>query len=193
MKKEGLKENILKLREKGYSYNKIVEELNCAKSTVSYHCSKNEIKHYKFDGFEKIQKLYDEIGNYKKVAEELNLSKSFVRKHIKIKKIKKDPLERKKDVSNNVMNWRKRVKIKLVEYKGGKCLNCEYNKSIRSLTFHHLNPEEKDFGISGKSYSFERMKKEVDKCILLCANCHNEVHDEIEQNGFSEIVNNIAP
>jgi len=59
------------------------------------------------------------------------------------------------------------------------------------MTFHHEDPNKKDFNISGKSYSFERMKKEVDKCILLCGNCHGEVHEEIFEKGYSNIINNI--
>jgi predicted HNH restriction endonuclease len=38
--------------------------------------------------------------------------------------------------------------------------------------------QEKDFSISGKTLSFEKMKKEVDKCILVCSNCHSEIHSE---------------
>jgi hypothetical protein len=65
-----------------------------------------------------------------------------------------------------------------VEYKGGCCERCGYNKSNSVLQFHHLNPQEKDFNIGNKSYSFERIKKEVDKCIMVCANCHIEIHEE---------------
>jgi hypothetical protein len=76
-----------------------------------------------------------------------------------------------------VIRWRQRAKLKLVEYKGGKCIRCGYNKCIASLNFHHRDPEEKEFSITGKSYSFERLKKEVDKCDLVCANCHGEIHN----------------
>jgi hypothetical protein len=84
----------------------------------------------------------------------------------------------KSDGQYAVINWRKRTKIKLVEYKGGKCERCGYDKYPEVLEFHHKDPNEKDFSISGKSWSFERLKKEVDKCILLCANCHRETHIE---------------
>ena len=60
------------------------------------------------------------------------------------------------------------------------------------LQFHHLNTEEKDFTISAKSYSFERLKKEVDKCVMLCSNCHIEVHEEIRINGYSEKLKEIG-
>ena len=81
--------------------------------------------------------------------------------------------------SNYVINWRKRTKRKLVDYKGGKCVKCGYKKCIEALEFHHVDPNGKDFSVAGKSLSFERMKKEVDKCILVCANCHKEIHYSI--------------
>lgn len=83
--------------------------------------------------------------------------------------------------SISVLNWRNRTKQKLVEYKGGKCQKCGYDKPIWNVyDFHHRDPNEKDFGISAKSWSFERLKEEVDKCDLLCRNCHSEVHWELD-------------
>lgn len=79
----------------------------------------------------------------------------------------------------NSRRCKKNLKEKLVEYKGGKCEKCGYNKCITALEFHHINPEEKEFNIDGRS-SFEKSKKEVDKCILVCANCHREIHYEIQ-------------
>ena len=68
-----------------------------------------------------------------------------------------------------------------VSYKGRKYEKCNYNKSISALEFHHLNPNQKEFTISHKrSYTFnEDIKKELDKCTLLCANCHREEHDQL--------------
>ncbi|OGF20375.1 hypothetical protein A2Y83_03425 [Candidatus Falkowbacteria bacterium RBG_13_39_14] len=70
-----------------------------------------------------------------------------------------------------------------MEYKGSKCAICGYNKCIQSLEFHHVNSKGKDLGISAKGYtrSWNEVKKEIDKCILLCANCHREVHEGITQ------------
>ncbi len=80
---------------------------------------------------------------------------------------------------DNVANQRRRVKKKLIEYKGGKCEKCGYNKCVSALEFHHLDPSKKDFGIGGKGNTrkLELMIKEVDKCILVCSNCHREIHD----------------
>lgn len=76
-----------------------------------------------------------------------------------------------------VMNWRNRTKMKLVEYKGGKCELCGYCKEIpAAFHFHHVDPEKKDFNVSGCSRKFESLLEEVKKCQLLCGNCHAEVH-----------------
>jgi hypothetical protein len=61
--------------------------------------------------------------------------------------------------------------------KGGKCVFCGYNKYIGSLDFHHTNPNEKKYSISDlRTYSFDTLKIELDKCILVCRNCHGELH-----------------
>lgn len=83
--------------------------------------------------------------------------------------------------STSVMAWRNKAKIKLIEYKGGKCIICGYDKTQypRAFVFHHENPNNKDFSIGGKSYAFERLQQEVDKCVLMCSRCHNELHDTL--------------
>lgn len=72
---------------------------------------------------------------------------------------------------------RREVKRKCVEYLGGCCSNCGYNKSLSALDFHHLNPEEKDKTYVNWRLKFDKLIKELDKCILLCANCHRELHE----------------
>lgn len=81
----------------------------------------------------------------------------------------------------NVDNKRKKIKIESIKYKGGKCEICGYNKCNAALEFHHLDPNEKDFGIASKGYtrSWEKIKAELDKCIIVCANCHREIHENI--------------
>lgn len=183
---KGLKLKILKLRKKGLTYNEIKNELNCSKGTISYHCRKNGMSDFNMfvvpskDEISLMQKIYDECGSYKKVSEKVKWSSSTVLKYIKtIKKNKQTKEERKKSVSKSVTNWRRRTKQKLVDYKGGKCIVCDYNKSLRAMEFHHLDPSEKDFSISGKSWSYEKLRQESDKCILVCNRCHAEIHDNI--------------
>ena len=77
-----------------------------------------------------------------------------------------------------VKKRRKKLREMSVEYKGGKCETCGYSKCIEALEFHHKDPSQKDFGISAKGYtrSWEKVRQELDKCIMLCANCHRELH-----------------
>jgi endogenous inhibitor of DNA gyrase (YacG/DUF329 family) len=85
---------------------------------------------------------------------------------------------RKKYLKLRISDFRRETKLKCIEYKGGKCEICGYDKCPASLAFHHLDPSQKDFGISssGFSRSFEKCKPELDKCILVCMNCHGEIH-----------------
>lgn len=81
--------------------------------------------------------------------------------------------------SKFVISWRQRKKVELIRDKGGKCEKCGYNKEVpAAFAFHHRDPKKKDFSISGKSWSLERLKKEAKKCDLLCVRCHAELHDE---------------
>lgn len=82
-----------------------------------------------------------------------------------------------------VAKRRKIIREKALEYKGKKCAICGYNKCNNVLEFHHVDDNVKDFGISAKGYtrSWNKVKQELDKCILLCANCHREVHEGITQ------------
>lgn len=67
-----------------------------------------------------------------------------------------------------------------IEYKGGSCVKCGYNKCQTALEFHHLDPTKKDFSIAGNHLkSFKNLKVELDKCILICSNCHQELHFSI--------------
>lgn len=249
-----LKEKIIYLRKKEYTYNQIIEELGCSKSTISYHCkeldnsitdknvkiknkkqekdrsflienididliilyrkdkkSYSEIKEktgysiniiskvcrefnlFKYRRFSNIDKsiieqiniLYSEVRSTRKVSKELNISRDSVSKYLNNdnRLLSKENRGRTISASQAVVDWRRRTKVKLVEYKGGECIRCGYKKSLGALELHHLDPNEKDFTIGGKSWSFERLKKEADKCILVCSNCHIEIHEEIRNSG----------
>jgi hypothetical protein len=69
----------------------------------------------------------------------------------------------------------------LVEYKGGACKMCGYNKCTRALHFHHRNPLDKSFDLCTtemKAKNWDLVLKEADKCDLVCSNCHCEIHDK---------------
>ena len=72
---------------------------------------------------------------------------------------------------------KQKYKLKMIEYKGGKCERCGYDKNISALDFHHIDPSTKKFTLSDTHHSWDETKKELDKCILVCANCHRELHN----------------
>lgn len=73
---------------------------------------------------------------------------------------------------------RKALKKMAIAYKGGCCLVCGYNRHVGSLHFHHTEPGQKDFSFShhGSCRSWPNARRELNKCVLLCANCHGETH-----------------
>ena len=72
-------------------------------------------------------------------------------------------------------NIDKRLKAK--KDKGGKCFICGYDKFIGALEFHHINPNTKEHSLVHTfKLSDTKIKEELDKCVLLCSNCHKEVH-----------------
>lgn len=75
--------------------------------------------------------------------------------------------------------WTLKEKQKAIDYKGGKCCVCGYNRCAAALDFHHKDPSEKNgygTGTLKAHWSFEKNKPELDKCVLLCVRCHRELH-----------------
>ena len=69
-------------------------------------------------------------------------------------------------------------KVKLLKMKGDKCEHCGYNKTFRVLTFHHKDPSKKNFGLDSRTImtrKWDELVEEVNKCRLLCLNCHMEI------------------
>lgn len=87
------------------------------------------------------------------------------------------PYRNKADLyKNQVQRWI-RIKKKAIEYLGGKCINCGYNKYYGALHFHHREPYEKDVVWTKlRLRSWDKITHELDKCDCLCANCHAEEH-----------------
>lgn len=78
---------------------------------------------------------------------------------------------------------RYRAKKLAVDYLGGKC-KCGWSGDVSGFDFHHRNPEEKSFNVSGlklASISWEEAKVELDKCNLLCALCHRLEHSSYDK------------
>lgn len=71
----------------------------------------------------------------------------------------------------------------LIALKGGQC-SCGYKKCSSALSFHHRDPKTKVFGLSKEAlwkFSWEKILSEVEKCDLVCLNCHAEIHEKIHQ------------
>ena len=72
---------------------------------------------------------------------------------------------------------RRSMKLQAIKLLGGKCSICGYNKCVDALEFHHKDPTIKEFKLgSGNTMSWKEYKSEALKCILVCSNCHKEIH-----------------
>jgi 5-methylcytosine-specific restriction endonuclease McrA len=91
--------------------------------------------------------------------------------------------DRREYLKEAVKKRRKFLREKAREYGGGKCMICGYTRCSAALDFHHIDSRTKEFGLSvkGLTRSWEKMKEELDKCVLICANCHREVHAGMTQ------------
>jgi predicted HNH restriction endonuclease len=90
-------------------------------------------------------------------------------------------------------NWRKKkrrdlIKLACIQYLGGVCMKCHHRQHPSTFDFHHRNPNNKVFSISAAIYkddlTFEQIKDELDKCDLLCSNCHRLLHSEEVENQY---------
>ena len=157
------KKTLISLLGKGYKVNHIGVELGKSNSTVRYWLKKHGLKasggvpgqtcntcdkHKSFDSF-RFHKARDKYYKKCKACE-----------------------------NKTALLYRRETKEKMVVYKGGKCEKCGYNKSLNALEFHHVNPDEKDTRLNSVKNFTSKIREELDKCQLLCANCHREVHDD---------------
>ncbi len=78
-----------------------------------------------------------------------------------------------------VSRRRRKVKAILVGEAGGRCCVCGYDRNMRALHFHHLDPSQKRHEINAKgvAIALDKLRVEARKCVLLCSNCHAEVED----------------
>jgi predicted HNH restriction endonuclease len=97
-----------------------------------------------------------------------------------MKKEKRTYADRRKYNIQAVKKRRIKLRLMAIEHLGGKCSRCGYNKYPEVLEFHHKDPTQKLFGIGqrGLTRSWKRVQAEIEKCDLLCANCHRELHVE---------------
>lgn len=157
------KQTLLDYVDQGLSTWKIAEALNTSQPNVRYWLKKHNLK--------TLKKVNDETNM--KLCPKCKISKS---KDSFYKSTKCSSFCKSCIVVSNKERQRKTKQLS-VEYKGGKCSKCGYNKCLAALDFHHLDPNTKDKDYFNQRGGLtENLKSELDKCILLCANCHREEH-----------------
>jgi transposase len=179
------KEKIIELRKKGKSYKEIKKELGCSSGYISEVCKSIGLNNIGLDLNKKLTdneilelKEYYKTHTKEETSIKFGVSGTTVTKYKDCKREKITDEEKKVKNYQHVKYFRIKIKERAVEYKGGKCVFCGYNRCIKALEFHHTNPNEKDFTLgSNTNRAWEKVKKEIDKCILVCANCHREIHD----------------
>jgi predicted HNH restriction endonuclease len=78
--------------------------------------------------------------------------------------------------NNKAREKQRKARRQIVAYLGGKCQLCGYNAFIEALEVHHLDPALKDRSGGNMGFkSWKRIERELQTCILLCANCHAAV------------------
>lgn len=177
---------IIELRRKGLTFPQIRNELKIPLSTISKVCKSYGLnvnpKHRPINDEEIInwQRMYDDGSTVEQVALFFKRSRNTVRVRINTRKRSFRSLEEQKQyMSKYIGAHKRRIKQILVKEHGGKCVRCGYDRNIKALQFHHINPKEKEFSLSQTTRSLQSARKEMKKCILLCANCHVEVEHEI--------------
>ena len=140
-----------------YTQRQVASILNCSQGKVKYWVAKLNLK------------IEKEISC--KICGEKDVTKFYKHKSTGIRYRCKNC-----DNKETIKRFR-RYKKEAVDYKGGKCSICGYDKCLGSLDFHHINRSEKDINWSKmRNWPLEKIKKELDKCKLVCRNCHGEIH-----------------
>ena len=128
------------------------------------------------ENIQKIKEFRKQKLTFRQIATILNISHSNAQYHSGESNTKEKSL-------SSQRNRRRSFKKELINFHGGKCQICGYNKSKSALDFHHLDPSKKSFSISNKIREgtkkeiFQQCIEESKKCILVCSNCHHEIHD----------------
>lgn len=171
------KEILMKMVNDGMSQYEMADSLSCSQSNIRYWLKKYELK-TKNLSFKQIGIIEYGETKYCAKCDKNKCINEFYKRRGKsggsaycIECTKTQSKER-----------HNQFKKELVEYKGGCCQNCGYDKYYGALDFHHLDPNEKDFNFSRvKTFTLnDKIKNELDKCVCLCANCHREIHGLIK-------------
>jgi hypothetical protein len=89
---------------------------------------------------------------------------------------------RRPTVTSQALDRKYLMKRRCTDYLGGRCVRCGYDKCIKAMTFHHRQPEAKEFSVSQMlDRAWPVLVAELNKCDLLCFNCHMEEHCGLDQ------------
>ena len=133
---------------------------------------------------EQIKKLHSEGKTYRQIEAILKCSRSLISYYI-------NPDGKIKNSARKNKN-RFRIKSEYRQRLGAKCQICTYDKCQNALHFHHVDPSKKKFAISDslrKKYTQQEIDDEINKCVLVCSNCHTEIHSgliKLEENGAKD-------
>lgn len=200
----------IRLRGEGKSLREICNAIGAAKSSVSnwvrnvnlteeqkinLRCERDIDKNY-------LCQLVSEENDQRRIAQIIGVSQSCIRRNLKEHGLQTSRMRRLDDAINTCRFCGKqtknrqvcgscrtkirriRTKWAAIKLKGGKCENCKMNASVNtmpSFEFHHIHG--KDFTIGSTSNkSWDAIKKEISKCMLLCSNCHRITHGQREEN-----------
>jgi hypothetical protein len=154
-----MKKHILELLiEEGLSQRQIANSLGKSQTSIRYWCKKHDLKTMSRQG-----------PHLCKVCGEMNKNEFYQKQRSKCKKC------RNKDATKRF----RKNKQDAVDYHGGECMICGYNKCTAAMEFHHLDRDDKDSNIAEvRTCSLRTIKEELDKCILVCCRCHREIHNE---------------
>lgn len=170
------KEILEQLISEGLSLSQIGERLGTYGSKVRYQLIKYNLKTL----HKRPEKQIPYEERTVSTCAECNETKSLTEFYVSKKHGKKVPWSYCKICSRSQSNKsRESGKSLAVQYKGGKCSNCGYNRCESALDFHHMDPSKKEHEINiliKNRVQFDSLKKELDKCVLLCSNCHREHH-----------------
>lgn len=86
--------------------------------------------------------------------------------------------------SEAVKSWRRRFRERIRIVLGGHCVCCGYNRSPRALEAHHIDPLGKEFtfgAVRAHPVALAKLQSELEKCVLVCSNCHIEIHDSMRE------------
>lgn len=166
------KSYLIKLIDKGYSFYKIANAANTSIGNVRYWLKKYDLKtnnkpYNKGGKYAHINKRYCSLCDSVKDVEDFYDNNGYCK------------------ICHSEYHSERIRRIKMIKYKGGECVDCKktlFDFHPDVFDFHHRNPNEKDINFNRIKYKkWEFIKGEIDKCDLICTNCHRTLEAEIRE------------